>query len=329
MNTLLHERHLLEAVRQGVISQSQAEALLNLARTEAGGAGRLADTSWLGLAQAAVAAVVVGGVCVATVDHPWRTPAGLELAQSLGAAALFLGAGLALRRWRVAEAPAAVLLGGAVLQLLGVGHGVARLFQPFAYPSQNVEWGFIPVFVAGLAMWRALRVGPALAAVGMAVVAFSMEAARGLLGFHGHQREIVAFGLAGVTLTAASLWMDRAKNRSPVDGGFWLSLGGALCLALSGAETVDREPVMAVPALLVALLVGHLALQRRRRVLLGLVGMALFALPPFAAAEARWGDTAVAVAALLSAVGVSVGAHFARKALFAAGDDADDRSVWC
>ena len=109
MNTLLHERHLLEAVRQGVISQTQAEALLNLARTEAGGAGRVPDTGWLGLAQAAVAAAVVGGVAVATIDHPYRTPAGLELLAALTAGGLFLGAGLALKRWRVAEAPAAPL----------------------------------------------------------------------------------------------------------------------------------------------------------------------------------------------------------------------------
>jgi hypothetical protein len=128
---------------------------------------------------------------------------------------LFLGAGLALRRWRVAEAPAAVLLGGAVLQLLGVGHGLARLVHPFVSPSHNVEWGFVPVFLAGLAMWRGMRVGPALAAAGLAVVAFSLEGARSLLGFYGYQREIVAFVLAGVTLTAASLWMDRAKNRPP------------------------------------------------------------------------------------------------------------------
>jgi hypothetical protein len=329
MNTLLHERHLLEAVRQGMISQAQAEALLNLARTEAGGAGRVPDTGWLGLAQAAVAAAVAGGVCIASVDHPWRTPAGLELAQSFGAGALFLGAGLALKRWRVAEAPAAVLLGGAVLQLLGVGHGLARLFQPVAYPSQSVAWGFIPVFLAGLAMWRAMRVGPALTVVGMAAVALSMEAARELLGFHGHQREIVAFVLAGVTLTAASLWMDRAKNPPPVDGGFWLSLGGAMSLAIGGAELIDREPVMAVPAALVALAMGHLALKRRRRVLLAMVGVALFALPPFAAAAARLGDTAVAFAMLVGALIVGVGAHFARKALFAAGDADDDRSVWC
>jgi hypothetical protein len=331
MNTLLHERHLLEAVRQGVISQTQAEALLNLARTEAGGAGRVPDTGWLGLAQAAVAAAVVGGVAVATLDHPYRTPAGLELLAALTAGALFLGAGLALRRWRVAEAPAAMLLGGAVLQLLGVGHALARLSHPGAFSSGNVVWGFGLVFVAGLAMWRSLRVGPALGAAGLAVVAFAMESAREFFGFHGHHREIVAFTVAGAALTAASVWMDRAKNRPPVDGGFWLSLGGAFSLCLGGVQLIDREPVMVVPAMLLALFLGHLALRRRRRVLLGLVGMALFALPPFAAAEARWGDAGVAFAMLVSAVGVGVGAHFARKALFAqaaTGDD-DDRSVWC
>lgn len=332
LNTLLHERHLVEAVRRGVITQPQAEALLNLARTEAGGAARVPDTSWLGLAQAAVAFAVVTGVCVATVDHPYRTPAGLELVQSLGAGAVFLLAGLALRRVRVAEAPAAVLLGGAVLQLLGVGHAVARLTHPHVSPSSGVEWGFVPVFFAGLALWRGMRIGPALAPVGLAVVALAMELSREALGLYGYRREVLAFGLAGVTLTAASLWMDRAKNRPPVDGAFWLSLGGALSFAIGGAELIDREPVMLVPGLLLALFLGHLALKRRRRVLLGMVGVALFALPPFAAAEARLGDTAVAFAMLVSAVGVGVGAHFARKALFAqAANEAadDDRSVWC
>ncbi len=84
-------------------------------------------------------------------------------------------------------------------------------------------------------------------------------------------------------------------------------------------------------ALGLALGVGHLALRARRRVLLAGVGVALFALPPFAASEARLGDAAVAVAMVLGAVAVGVGAHYARRALVAQaaeGGAEAERSVW-
>lgn len=99
-----------------------------------------------------------------------------------------------------------------------------------------------------------------------------------------------------------------------------------------GAMMVDREAVFFFPALAVAPVVGYGAIRQRRRVLLAGVGLLLFALPPFAASEARLRDEAVAVAMLLSAVVVGVGAHFARRSLIAqaaAGATEDDRSVWC
>lgn len=332
MNTLLHERHLLEAVRRGVISQSQAEALLGLARTEEGGDAKLPDTSWLGLVQAAVALFVTVGVSVANVDHPYRTPAGEEGARSLLAAVVFFAAGYALRKVRSAEAPAAVLLAGAALQTLGLVHAVARFSSPYASSNRLMWFGFAALVVVGGVMWRAMRVGPALGVVGLGVAGIAIELSRTWLHFHGHRRDVIAFALTGAVLTGITVALDHARRPAPVDGGFWTSLAGAFALTIAGAQLIDRDPFLAFPALGLALLVGRWALHHRRRLLLAGVGAALFALPPFAASEARLGETAVALALLLSAAGVGVGAHFARGALFAraaSGDAGDERSVWC
>ncbi|MEZ4391805.1 MAG: hypothetical protein R3A48_11965 [Polyangiales bacterium] len=332
MNTLLHERHLLEAVRRGVISQAQAEALLGLARTEEGGDARLPDTSWLGLVQAAVALFVTVGVSIANVDHPYRTSPAEEGARSLLAAAIFFAAGYALRRVRSAEAPASVLLAGAALQALGLVHAVARFSEPYASSNRMMWFGFAALVVVGGVMWRAMRVGPALGVLGLGLVGISLELSRHAMQLHGYRRDFIAFAVAGAALTAITVALDHAPRRAPVDGGFWTSLGAGLAMSLAGAILIDREPLAAFPALGVALLVGRWALQHRRRLLLAGVGVALFALPPFAASEARLGDAAVALALLVSAVGVGVGAHFTRGALFAraaSGDAGEERSVWC
>lgn len=332
MNTLLHERHLLEAVRRGVISQSQAESLLGLARSEEGGDAKLPDTSWLGLVQAAVALFVTVGVSISNVDHPYRTAPAEEGVRSLLAAGIFFGAGYALRKVRSAEAPAAVLLAGAALQALGLVHAFARFSVPYASSNRVMWFGFAALVVVGGVMWRAMRVGPALGVLSLGVAGIAIELSRVWLHFHGYRRDVIAFALTGAVLTGITVALDHARRPAPVDGGFWTSLAGAFAMTIAGAQLIDREPILALPALGLALFVGRWALQHRRRILLAGVGAVLFALPPFAASEARLGDTAVAMALLLSAAGVGVAAHFARGALFAraaAGDAGEERSVWC
>lgn len=330
MNTLLHERHLLEAVRRGVITQSQAESLLNLARTEEGGDATIPDTSWLGLVQAALAGIVVSAVAISNVESPYRTPPGEELARGVLGFVVFFGLGLWLRRVRSAEAPAAVLLAGGVLQLLGVGHALARWDGPY-YSSRAMGPGFVLILIAGALMWRLMRVGPALAVASFGLVGVAEELTRHGLRISGYHREFTSFTLAGVLLLGVSLLLDRAPRRGEVDGAFWTSLAAAMSLSIGMASFVDREPMGFFPAMALALVIGYQALLRRRRVLLAASGLAMVLLPPFAASEARLGDVAVAVSLGISAVAVGVAAHFARGALFAraaSGDGADDRSVW-
>ncbi len=332
INTLLHERHLLQAVQRGLITQEQAEALLVLARSEAGGGARMPDTGWLALAQAAVAAVVVVAVAIANTEHTWRTSGAEEIVRGLGAMVVFLGLGLGLRRVRVAEAPASVLLAGAGLQLLGVGHGWGRLGVLDSYASRGIGWGFVLVLGAGLAMWRWMRVGPALAVASFGALGVCVEVCKEVFGLRGDLRLGAVVGLSALALLALSALIDRASARPPVDGAFWISLTAGAALSLAGAIVIDREPVVFFPALLVALGVGYFALRTRRRVLLAGVGVSLFALPPFAASEAHLGDTVVALAMVCSALTVGVGAHYARKSLLAqaaSGAVEDERSVWC
>jgi len=334
INTLLHERHLLQAVQRGIVTQEQAEALLGIARNEAGGTARMPDTGWLAIAQACVAGAVVVAVAIANTEHTWRTTGTEEIVRGLGALVLCLGLGLALRRVRAAEAPASMLLAGAALQLLGVGHGWARLGESYASSGQGMGWGFAMVCVASLLVWRTMRVGPALATAGFSALGVSVAIAQEGFGIHGDARMGVVVGAMAVLLMGVSAVMDRTARRPPVDGAFWLSLMAGMALVLACAVVIDREAAVFFPALGLALGVGYFALRTRRRALLAVVGFALFALPPFAASEARLGDAAVAFAMVCGALAVSFGAHYARKALLtqaAATADAveDERSVWC
>lgn len=328
-NSLLHERHLLEAIRRGVITHGQAEALLAIARTEPGGAGRLPDVGWLGLAQGAVVLGAAFAACVANMDHAWRTPPELEVGRALLVGGGLFAAGFALRRYRWAEVPAAVALGAAAMQLVGVGHGALR--SRFEYGDNNgMLLGFALMTAAGLAIWRGLRAGPALAATAAGVVGLSLAATRELSGWRSFERESAAFFAAGVALLAWSALQDRAQERAPVDGAFWTHAAGSVSLLCAGAIFIDREAWGFFPFLALALGVGWLGMALRRRVLLAGAGFALFALPPYALAEAHAASEVVAAAFFASALGVLALGHALRRALLSRATDAaeDERSVW-
>lgn len=327
-NTLLHERHLLEAIRRGLITHAQAEALLAIARTEPGGAARLPDVGWVGLLQG----VIVGGAgfiaLIANMDHAWRTPPALEVVRGLFAAAAFFAGGYFLRRYRWAEAPASVALGAAALQLVGVGHGLFRE-ESTAFNNGAMLAGFGMMLVAGVMIWRALRAGPALAAVGAGFAGVLFGILREQHAWARYERDAGSLLLVGVGLLGWSVWQDRATSKAPVDGAFWTHLGAVLSLMLSAAIFVDRQPGTALPYLFLALGVGWLGLVLRRRVLLAGAGVSLTLLPAYALAEARVGDEAVGAGFALGAIATSVAAHFVRKALYAnATGEVDERSVW-
>lgn len=329
VNTLLHERHLLEAIRRGVITHPQAEALLAIARTEPGGAARLPDLGWLGLAQGAVVALAAFVACVANMDHAWRTPPSLEIGRALAAAAGLAIAGHALRRYRWAEVPAAVAIGGAAMQLVGVGHGAMR--DRYDYGDNNGMFlGFGLMLAAGVALWRWLRAGPALAAAAAGLVGVSLAASRSLVGWSSYERESLAFVVGGVALLAWSAQRDRAAVKAPVDGAFWTHLVACASLLCAGAIFIDREAWGFFPFLALALAVGWMGLVLRRRVLLGGAGVALLLLPAFTLSEAHAGDELVGAAFFASALGVGVLANYVRRALLARAERVteEERSVW-
>ena len=59
-NTLLHESHLLEAVRRKILSNDQMEQVLALARSSPAG-GAVADVRWATVVQGLIAAAAVMG----------------------------------------------------------------------------------------------------------------------------------------------------------------------------------------------------------------------------------------------------------------------------
>jgi hypothetical protein len=326
-NALLHERHLLEAIRRGVITQDQAESLLALARTEPGGAARMPDVAWLGLAQGAVVALAAIAAVAGNMDHPWRTSPMEELGRAAVVSVALFALGFGLRKRRALEVPASVALAGAGLQFLALGHAFVR--RPFDYGGDaHMGVAFAVLTLVSLAVWRFLRAGPALAAASFGLAGCALAVMR-----HGNlfEREVLPLAAVGVGLLGWSAWRDRAATQPPVDGAFWTHLAGCFSLAVSGAVFVDREPGGFFPFAALALIVGWTGLRLRRRVLLASAGVSLLFLPPFALSEARMGDEAVALGFFASAAAVSAMAHLVRRALLdraATEPEAEPRSVW-
>lgn len=326
-NQLVHERHLLEAVRRGVIDHGQAEAVLAIARSEPGGAARVPDLAWLGYAQGAVLAIASAGIVVANTDHPWRLSPGDELLRAGAAAAGLLALGLGLRRFRWAEVPASVALAGAAMQLLSVGHALRR--SEFEGGERGMALGFGLVLVAGLALWRWLRAGPALGLACLAGSALLLSVLR-QQGFPPREIEPTVFFASGALLLAVAVPTNAGRAGARVDGAFWGHASGALLLMVCGAVVIDRSPGAAVGFVALALFVGWLGFALRRRVLLAAAAFSLLTAPAFGLSEAHAGDAAVGAALLLSAAAVGALSHVVRRATLARAADAppDERSIW-
>lgn len=324
-NPIVHERHLSEAVRRGVIDPTQAEALLAIARIEVGGAARLPDLAWLGYLQGALVAAVAFAACLARVEDP-GTPVPIErFARSLIAMLVLFALGFGLRRRRWAEVPAAVALGGATLQALVLGEvlGNDRLENgAFAGPGLAL--------LVGLVVWRWLRAGPALAVAcfgGLGLLLGTIGAQR---EFDTHEVRLTCFLALGLAWLVWSGMRDLHPPKTPVDGEFWTHAAGALALTAAGALAVHRNPGAALVFVPLALLVGYVGLVLRRRVLLAAAGGAILAGPTFAVATARGSDLAVGGALVASGVIVGALSHRARRALADRAEAAppDDRSIW-
>ena len=97
-NVPLHESHLLEAVRQKILSSDQMEQVLALARARPAG-GAIADVRWATVVQGLLASAAVGGsalgILVDTTDHGANLG---TVAYSVVGLLAMLGASIALRK---------------------------------------------------------------------------------------------------------------------------------------------------------------------------------------------------------------------------------------
>lgn len=338
-NTVLQERHLIEAVRQQVITHDQMEGILAIARS-ANRAEALAapDLRWIGYLQGAIVAIASLGVAVWNNDHIWSTAPAELFVRALVATAVFGALGLALRRFRWAEVPASLLLAGAAMQTWGLG---ASLYQ-FVRGPASAHWtsfyegyssslrmcGFVMVALVSLVVWRWKRAAPAL---GMAAVSGIMAVLFAREGASSMETSAVV-GPCAAGLIVLTLVLDRARRSGP-DGGFWLSLVGLGGLGACAIDVIDHEPVFGVFFVALSAVIGGLGIYARRVTWLWAAGAALIGLPAFAAAEARLGDAAVGLALIVGATFVAGAAHKLRRHMLTSWVEDpsridEDRSIW-
>lgn len=278
----LSDAHLAEAVRRGVITTDQMEALLALARSDAAPGSAAPDLRWthvvLGVASAV--AVLVPGLTLLSggPEHRELALAG-ECAVALVLCAL-AGRFVRARGW--GRAPAAILTTGAApyaggvalsLAFLALGPGVSNR-QGFS----GIAVGLLVATGVAIGIWRARRVGPALGLVGF-LVPFATPVAARLVRPDGEATPYrVAIVVTAVACLALAALRPSWGRRDGVDGRSWWELGAfaaaAFIVTIGLSEGLVAVAVWA-PA---ALGVGLIGLWARRWTyqLAGLLGVLWF-----------------------------------------------------
>jgi len=298
----LHAKHLDEAVRRGVISSEQREALEALARTlhaEAAGAGP--ELGWFRgmLAGAAGAAAGLPGLIALASVTELRAhelvAAGLA---GLGAAG---GGALALRDRREHVMVKGVLAAAATgfAWLLGAGAGLAVFDVQTAGGAHTRDavlplWtvpGDAAVLAAAAVLGRGLRAPtvalPAAVALAHAVLRVGLWRNVGRAHFAGAEAawdgvaQLPWWIAATLALTAAARALDRRAARE-VDAGFWVHLvapGPALLGLAGGLE--QGPPALALAAPLLCAAAFALAFRWRRLLWAAWGALGVMALPMF------------------------------------------------
>ncbi|MDO9017767.1 MAG: hypothetical protein Q8S73_12800 [Deltaproteobacteria bacterium] len=274
------EAHLADGVRRGVITAEQMESLLAIARSDASsGDAHLPDLRWTAVVSAVAATVAVGAPGFAMLIES-RAYDELGITGLTGAciAALvtcaLLGQVARARGW--GRAPAAILTAGVAPYTGGVALYVAAL--GFRDLAQQTLAATVVATLVGLALWRARRVGPALAVAGFCLPFAVMSAARMLWPV-----ELMTPFRAMVVATAALSLAAAARltswgRRGGVDGTSWWELGTFAAAMISVTAGFSRGlggVELWAPA---ALVVGALGLWFRRWTyqLAGALGMLWF-----------------------------------------------------
>ena len=178
--SFVQEHHLEEAVRRKVIHDGQMQEILAISRAMGQG-GPTADLGWLSIAQAVLAAAIVGIPALAAFGGLSASrQIGALLAVSAGVMGFLLVATVVLRRVGAGPALSGITAAGAALWSWGVGaaiHAIVRL-PPHGVDRYGEQWrladriqsqgyvvGFATVLVASLVVGLALR-APTAAATG-------------------------------------------------------------------------------------------------------------------------------------------------------------------
>lgn len=350
-NTLLHESHLLEAVRRKILSNDQMEQVLALARSSPAG-GAVADVRWATVVQGLIAAAAVMGSGIGILadvsDH------GADFSHAVGCSlglATFVGLAHILDRYSWGRVPGSILRAGAAVWSFGIMIGLLSLVMPlhrYVPPSSGADFyegfeafrarinlGFALSSGASgliaLAIWRFRRCAPAMGVAGahaMMVIAMLVTSPSSST-YHSAEHQASLVLLAGGALFVVATVLDRL-GRGPVDGAFWLYPVAMLPMGLAALTRIDRHEGEVVLWLPLALALGAVAYANGRRLPLLFSAMAVMIFPAFALGEARAPTGLVLGALIASALAVAVAVQLvrARDLRGAATTDEPARSIW-
>lgn len=281
-----HERHLLEAIRQHVITQEQYEGLVAIARSmdPLGGTSQ-PDGDWLSALQGVAAAFAVGIPGVYLLFHIEQlAPAELIRWCALGVA-LSLAVGLVLRRSRPSAIAASVLLAAGAAFTWGLAAGaVAELFHTDFWDHGASATMLVAdsharldallvgdLAVIATAAWLTVRSGIA-AAAGPGVLAsvhFIIEFIHRFFlantDYFGERQAAPWIAAAGLAAMVTARAIDK-RYRGRVDAAFWIHIVGLLSLGFALTSRVTREPGESAIWSVAALAVVALGLRWDRRI---------------------------------------------------------------
>ncbi|MBL8604658.1 MAG: hypothetical protein JNK72_22220 [Myxococcales bacterium] len=271
--------HLDEAMRQGVLTAAQREALEAIARSAPDASARGADLGWARYGFGALTAAGLGGLAVVLLSQLHSTPVG-EFALTAGLAmAALVGLGARLRRRALFEPTAAIAFAAAVGLSWAVAAALFRLpladdpvgltsprgFLRWTLPADGIM--LMTAFVLGRRFGAPTVAVPAGLALGHGLYrVFAVTAA----GVSPHTLGTTAVALAGVLSLALGLAFDRVPGRR--DWGHWWHAMAAFYLTLLPTLPASWSTPLGLGA---ALGLGALTFGTRRlSYLVGLAGLA-------------------------------------------------------
>jgi len=284
----VHERHLLEAIRQRVITQEQYEGIVAIVRSMAHADGEtVADLGWLSVMQGLAAATGVGIPGLYLLKSIERFSPSEVTGWSLLGALLTLGAGLFLRRTRSSAIAASVLLAGCAAFTWGVAAGgVAQVLHADfwnsgvpalalvsdSHASLDAQLtGDLAVMLAASVLIGRLGAAAAAAPATLAFVHFAVQSVHRFAipydSYFGERKMAPFIAAAGLVAMLIARVLDR-KYRGRVDAAFWVHTFGLLSLGCGLTTRIDREPGESLVWSLAALAVIAAGVRWNRRVYL-------------------------------------------------------------